>query len=253
MSVNNVEKIQVALDSLAAMKSRLEGAQANAKETLLRSLDGFSDKIVEECTAGVAETSGAVAQAQTQVSEMLQQADALIVEAGKSTDPAIVDSLTNLAAQTAAQAQQALAQASEYVGEVESWTKQAQEIAEHSSHGGEAFGWTEMLLMAGIGFGIVFAVLILLIFIMKGMGWIFTRQKKAAKVAKAAPGTQVADDEHEAISDQEIAAAIMTALKLYKSNLHDRESEMLTIHRITRAYSPWSSKIHGLTQLPERK
>ena len=115
-------------------------------------------------------------------------------------------------------------------------------------------GWAEMLLMAGIGFALVFLVLVLLIFIMKGMGWAFTRQKKAAKVAKAAAtGAPVADDDHEAISDQEIAAAIMTALKLYKSNLHDQESEMITIHRIARAYSPWSSKIHGLTQLPERK
>ena len=111
-------------------------------------------------------------------------------------------------------------------------------------------GWPEMLLMAGIGFALVFLVLVLLIFIMKGMGWVFTRQKKAAK---AATGVAVADDDHEAISDQEIAAAIITALKLYKSNLHDQESEMITIHRIARAYSPWSSKIHGLTQLPERK
>ena len=111
-------------------------------------------------------------------------------------------------------------------------------------------GWVEMLLMAGIGFALVFLTLVLLIFIMKGMGWVFTRQKKAAK---AATGVVVADDEHEAITDQEIAAAIITALKLYKSNLHDQESEMITIHRIARAYSPWSSKIHGLTQLPERK
>ena len=116
-------------------------------------------------------------------------------------------------------------------------------------------GWPEMLLMAGIGFAIVFVVLVLLIFIMKVMGWVFTHQKKAEKAAKAAAaGVAVAeDDHHEAITDQEIAAAIITALKLYKSNLHDQESEMLTIHRITRAYSPWSSKIHGLTQLPERK
>ena len=116
-------------------------------------------------------------------------------------------------------------------------------------------GWGEMLLMAGIGFLIVLLVLTMLIFIMKGMGTAFTRQKKAEKAAKAAAaGVAVADeDHHEAISDQEIAAAIITALKLYKSNLHDQESEMLTIHRITRAYSPWSSKIHGLTQLPERK
>ena len=109
-------------------------------------------------------------------------------------------------------------------------------------------GWAEMLLMAGIGFAIVFLVLVLLIFVMKGMGWVFTRQKKAAKIA-----TGVAGDDHDAITDQEIAAAITTALKLYKSNLHDQESEMITIHRIARAYSPWSSKIHGLTQLPERK
>ena len=104
-------------------------------------------------------------------------------------------------------------------------------------------GWTEMLLMTVIGFVLVFLVLVILICIMRGMGVAFTRTKKSA----------AAEEEHEAISDQEIAAAIITALKLYKSNLHDQESEMLTIHRITRAYSPWSSKIHGLTQLPERK
>ena len=111
-------------------------------------------------------------------------------------------------------------------------------------------GWAEMLLMAGIGFALVFLVLVLLIYIMRFMGWVFTRQKKAKKVAEKGAA---AVEEHDAISDQEIAAAIITALKLYKSNLHDQESEMITIHRIARAYSPWSSKIHGLTQLPERK
>uniref|UniRef100_UPI004056E581 OadG family protein n=1 Tax=Alistipes sp. TaxID=1872444 RepID=UPI004056E581 len=111
-------------------------------------------------------------------------------------------------------------------------------------------GWPEMLLMAGLGFAVVFTVLVLLIFIMKGMGWVFTHQRKAAKIATKGVA---AADEHDAITDQEIAAAIITALKLYKSNLHDKESEMITIHRIARAYSPWSSKIHGLTQVPERK
>ena len=110
-------------------------------------------------------------------------------------------------------------------------------------------GWSEMLLMALIGFLLVFTVLVLLIFVMKGMGWIFTRDRKPKAVA--ATSSEPALDH--AISDQEIAAAIITALKLYKSNLHDQESEMLTINRITRAYSPWNSKIHGLTQVPEKK
>ncbi len=116
--------------------------------------------------------------------------------------------------------------------------------------GGNPEFWGEMLLMTVIGFSVVFVVLVLLIFIMKIMGWVFTRQKKAKSVATKGAA---AAEEHDAISDQEIAAAIITALKLYKSNLHDQESEILTINRITRAYSPWSSKIHGLTQLPERK
>ena len=59
------------------------------------------------------------------------------------------------------------------------------------------------------------------------------------------------------ISDEQLheeqIAAIAAALKLYKSALHDRESEVLTIMSAKRAYSPWNSKIHGLTQLPDRK
>ena len=110
-------------------------------------------------------------------------------------------------------------------------------------------GWSEMLLMALFGFLMVFVVLVLLIYVMKTMGYVFTHQRPK-KVKVSATGEA---ETHDAISDQEIAAAIATALKLYKSNLHDRESEMLTINRIARTYSPWSSKIHGLTQLPERK
>lgn len=110
-------------------------------------------------------------------------------------------------------------------------------------------GWPEMLLMALVGFVLVCVVLVLLIYIMRGMGYFFTRQRKA-KVATA--GGSVEDADH-AISDAEIVAAIAVALKLYKSDLHDRESEVITINRITRAYSPWNSKIHGLTQLPKRK
>ena len=112
-----------------------------------------------------------------------------------------------------------------------------------------AMGWAEMLLMAGIGFLLVFAVLVLLIYVMRLMGWFFTRDRKP-KAAASASSEPALDH---AISDQELAAAIATALKLYKSALHDQESEMITISRITRAYSPWNSKIHGLTQVPEKK
>ena len=112
-------------------------------------------------------------------------------------------------------------------------------------------GWPDMLLMALVGFLIVFFVLVLMIGVMKIMGYIFTHQRKAKKVAVA--GGAVVEEEDHAISDAEIVAAIAVALKMYKSDLHDRESEVLTINRITRVYSPWNSKIHGLTELPKHK
>ena len=50
-----------------------------------------------------------------------------------------------------------------------------------------------------------------------------------------------------------IVAAIAMAIRLAAGEEHDRESEVLTIQTIKRAYSPWNSKIHGLTRLPDHK
>jgi glutaconyl-CoA/methylmalonyl-CoA decarboxylase subunit delta len=45
----------------------------------------------------------------------------------------------------------------------------------------------------------------------------------------------------------EEAAAISMALFLYISELHDEENRVLTIRKISRRYSPWSSKIYSVT------
>jgi len=50
----------------------------------------------------------------------------------------------------------------------------------------------------------------------------------------------------------EINAAIALALHFYSENLHDIESLKLTIGKVSRSYSPWSSKIYGLRQVPQR-
>lgn len=106
-----------------------------------------------------------------------------------------------------------------------------------------------MLWVALISICLVFLVLVLLVWVMKLFGYVFTRRQAAATAAAAANKSAVVPGQ---IHDEEIAA-IATALKLYRSALHDRESEVLTILSIKRAYSPWNSKIHGLTPLPERK
>ena len=93
-----------------------------------------------------------------------------------------------------------------------------------------------------IGFSLVVVMLVALIFIMKAFGACFRVRPAAGSKIDAQP----------MISPEEVAA-IATALKIYKGALHDRESEVLTILNIKRAYSPWNSKIHGLTQLPDRR
>ena len=109
------------------------------------------------------------------------------------------------------------------------------------------WGWSEMLWVALISICLVFFVLILLVFVMKFFGYVFTRPKGAA-VATAA----VVPAEASQIHEEEIAA-ILVAISLFKTEMHDRESEVLTIHSIKRAYSPWNSKIHGLTRVPDKK
>ena len=110
-------------------------------------------------------------------------------------------------------------------------------------------GWSEMLWIALISICLVFTMLVLLIGVMKLFGRIFAHEKSAVKPSAAAPQREVASSQ---LHEDEIAA-IMTALRLYMSALHDRESEVLTIHSIKRAYSPWNSKIHGLTNIPNKK
>lgn len=111
---------------------------------------------------------------------------------------------------------------------------------------GSDWGWPEMLWSALISFCLVFLVLVLLVYIMKGFGFCFAAKPRKAGEKSTEPAPQPM------ISDEEIAA-IAAALKLFRGDLHDKESEVLTIMNIKRAYSPWNSKIHGLTHLPERR
>lgn len=55
----------------------------------------------------------------------------------------------------------------------------------------------------------------------------------------------------EAVSG-EVMAAISMALFEMSEEAHDIESTVLTIRKVDRRYSPWSSKIFGLRQIPRR-
>lgn len=55
----------------------------------------------------------------------------------------------------------------------------------------------------------------------------------------------------EEIFSGEMAAAIAAALYFYQSVLHDIENTKITIKKVSRTYSPWSSKIYGLRKHPK--
>lgn len=47
----------------------------------------------------------------------------------------------------------------------------------------------------------------------------------------------------------EVNAAIAMALYFYMSELHDVESGVITIKRVSKNYSPWSSKLYNMKNL----
>jgi len=157
----------------------------------------------------------------------------------------LVNLITTDTPQAVTETVQAVAEQVETV--VEQAATSADQAVAAATEQAAVWGWSEMLWCTLISVMLVFGVLLLLVFVMKLFGVIFA-QKPQRKLAKV---------DEKPLSDgllhEEEIAAITTALKLYKSALHDRESEVLTIMNVRRAYSPWNSKIHGLTQLPDKK
>lgn len=58
--------------------------------------------------------------------------------------------------------------------------------------------------------------------------------------------TKVEIKEDDYIIEGNVTAAISLALHMYYNELHDEESNIVTIKKIRKAYSPWSSKIYGV-------
>ena len=75
----------------------------------------------------------------------------------------------------------------------------------------------------------------------------FKKEKKAKKVVEAPKTSTVAGWK----VDEDLAVVIGLALSLSKE-VHDEESGYVTIKRVERRYSPWSSKIYGLNGLNRR-
>ena len=108
----------------------------------------------------------------------------------------------------------------------------------------------------GIGMSIsamsvVFCGLILLFIAFKIVG------KVSVNLSKRNAMKSKGIDKHEAKelsqAPGEVYAAISMALHEMQDEVHDVEETVLTITRVKRSYSPWSSKIYTLRETPPRK
>ena len=102
---------------------------------------------------------------------------------------------------------------------------------------------------------VVFGALLMLFIVFKCIGIAnqkFEKRKEITSKPTSSVPSSLKRDRHLEASG-EVIAAISIALKQYRIDVDNIESNILTINKVARSYSPWSSKIHGLTQLPNRK
>lgn len=101
---------------------------------------------------------------------------------------------------------------------------------------------------------VVFLALALLYVVFKSIGnYHISSSKKRAIKAATAEGTVIPASEKENLGAEsgEIYAAIAMALYEYQNDIHDLEHTILTIDKVERRYSPWSSKIYTLRETPQ--
>lgn len=108
----------------------------------------------------------------------------------------------------------------------------------------------------GIGMSIsamsvVFCGLILLFIAFKVVGKVAVNLSKRNTMRTKGVDKQEAKELSQAPG--EVYAAISMALHEMQDEVHDVEDTVLTITRVKRSYSPWSSKIYTLRETPPRK
>ena len=99
------------------------------------------------------------------------------------------------------------------------------------------------IIIAITGYTIVFTALVMLYFIFYYLSKAIVANTKR-RLAKMGKHHHLKKD-HEIHISGEVTAAIAMAIYLNR-DLHDTESDVLTIRKISKDYSPWNSKIYGM-------
>lgn len=105
------------------------------------------------------------------------------------------------------------------------------------------------ILITVVGYIVVFLSLLFLYLVFNQISkYLMARTRKKLRAAGLNDGTEADNLD----VSGEVNAAISLAIHLYFEEAHDFENTVLTIKKVKRPYSPWSSKIYGLRQLPRK-
>ena len=98
------------------------------------------------------------------------------------------------------------------------------------------------LLIAGVGYLVVLLALSLLYFVFRYIPNILHARIRSRLRRQ---GKNIREDESVVLVGNE-SAAIATALYLYFNEVHDEENTIKKKKKVSKRYSPWSSKIFGV-------
>ncbi len=107
----------------------------------------------------------------------------------------------------------------------------------------------ENITIAIVGYIIVFSALVILVAVFLYLPRLVEMEARKRMRRK---GIHVPEHEIVAPVSGEENAAIAMAIYLFLNEIHDEESNIITIRKVSRSYSPWSSKIYGLNRIDKK-
>lgn len=104
--------------------------------------------------------------------------------------------------------------------------------------------------LTAVAVGVVFLALVCIALILQGTGKLMSgmEEKKKKGAGQKKGGAAVKASAAAADKEDEIYAAIATAIHLYNDELHDEEDAVITIQKVEREWTPWNAKYYNMNQ-----
>ena len=103
--------------------------------------------------------------------------------------------------------------------------------------------------LAAVAVGVVFLALVCICLLISGDGKLMMNmEEKRKKKGVESKTPSIKPVSQGSSSEDEVMAAIGTAIFLYNEELHDEEETVITIQKVEREWTPWNAKFYNMNQ-----